>query len=691
MRRYFPAACVLLMLLCCLATYSNHFQNAFHFDDFHTVVNNAYIRDIHNIPLFFKDGTTSSILPANQSYRPVVTTSLAIDYWLGNGYNLFYFHLSMFLLFLLQGMGMIFIFKKIFDSANSNPNNIYAAVIGACWYLLHPAMAETVNYIIARSDIISTFFVVIAFLLYIYSPFCRKTGLYLIAIITGALAKPPAVMFAPILLIYILLFEENLSLTSIFKRDQFHKTLNGLKKSLPAFIVCGLTYLLIDKLTPKTWVPGGTSVFNYLITQPYVVLHYFYMLFFPVQLSVDTDWKPLNTIWDIRFFIGCIFILALLLIAFITSKREKLRPVSFGIWWFLIALIPTSSIIPLAEVMNDHRMYFPFIGLVLSVCWVIRLLVFEYLLKAKPTWATAPIIILITLLIFYAYGTYQRNEVWHSEDNLWHDAVIKSPKSGRALMNYGVVKLGENDLSAANTCFINAANLSPNYAVIYTNLGILNEAKGDTTAANKYFKTSILLDSHNADTYYFYGKFFYDEVELKKAVIMLTYAVQLSPGNVRSRLLLMDIYQSTENWVALQQLAQSSARLFPQNADVAEYVKLATLKKSRAELKAEQLSKTPDAAGYLDLSLIYYQAGKFEQCITACKKALELKPDYDPAYNNICAAYNEMNDWNNAIQAGTKGLEINPHNNLIKNNLAAAYKGRIKPPGHAQYISASHI
>jgi len=680
MRRYFPAACVLLMILCCAITYSNHFNNAFHFDDFHTVVNNAYIRDIHNIPLFFKDGTTSSILPANQSYRPIVTTSLAIDYWLGNGYNLFYFHLSMFLLFVAQGVGMVFIFKKIFDFADSNSNNIYAAIIGASWYLLHPAMAETVNYIIARSDMISTFFVVIALLLYIYSPFCRKTGLYLIAIVIGALAKPTAVMFAPILLIYILLFEENVSLTSIFKRDQFYKTLNGLKKSLPAFIVCALVYLIIDRLTPKTWVPGGASAFNYLITQPYVVLHYFYMLFFPVQLSVDTDWKPLSTIWDIRFFVGCIFILALLATAFITSKKEKLKPISFGIWWFLLALIPTSSIIPLAEVLNDHRMYFPFIGLVLSVCWTIRILVYEYLPKTKFIWAT---LVIIATLGAYAYGTYQRNEVWHSEDSLWHDAVIKSPKNGRALMNYGVVKMGENDLAAANICFINAAILSPGYAVIYTNLGILNEAKGDTTAANKYFKTSIFIDSHNADTYYFYGKFFYDEVELKKAVIMLTYAVQLSPGNLRSRLLLMDIYQSTENWVALQQLAQGSAMLFPQNTDVAEYVKLAILKKSRANLKAAQLNKTPDAAGYLDLSLMYYKAGEFNQCIAACKKALELKPDYDPAYNNICAAYNEMNDWNNAIQAGVKGLSINPHNNLIKNNLAAAYKGKIKPLSHA--------
>ena len=45
-----------------------------------------------------------------------------------------------------------------------------------------------------------------------------------------------------------------------------------------------------------------------------------------------------------------------------------MRPVAFGLWWFLVALLPT-SIIPLAEVENDHRMFFPFIGLAAAVAW----------------------------------------------------------------------------------------------------------------------------------------------------------------------------------------------------------------------------------------------------------------------------------------------------------------------------------
>src|SRR5215813_11025158 len=63
-----------LLLAVLFAAYANHFHNGFHFDDAHTIVNNAAIRELRNIPLFFRDATTFSSLPSNQSYRPLVST-----------------------------------------------------------------------------------------------------------------------------------------------------------------------------------------------------------------------------------------------------------------------------------------------------------------------------------------------------------------------------------------------------------------------------------------------------------------------------------------------------------------------------------------------------------------------------------------------------------------------------------------
>ena len=47
-----------LLAIALVTAYANHFQNSFHFDDAHTVVNNAAIRELRNIPLFFWDPST---------------------------------------------------------------------------------------------------------------------------------------------------------------------------------------------------------------------------------------------------------------------------------------------------------------------------------------------------------------------------------------------------------------------------------------------------------------------------------------------------------------------------------------------------------------------------------------------------------------------------------------------------------
>jgi hypothetical protein len=111
-----------LLLVALLAAYSNHFHNGFHFDDAHTVETNASIREVRNIPMFFRDATTFSSLPSNQSYRPLVSTLLAIDYRLG-GLQPFPFHLSIFVLFVALTLLVAFVIHRLTErSATSSAN-----------------------------------------------------------------------------------------------------------------------------------------------------------------------------------------------------------------------------------------------------------------------------------------------------------------------------------------------------------------------------------------------------------------------------------------------------------------------------------------------------------------------------------------------------------------------------------------
>jgi tetratricopeptide (TPR) repeat protein len=67
---------------------------------------------------------------------------------------------------------------------------------------------------------------------------------------------------------------------------------------------------------------------------------------------------------------------------------------------------------------------------------------------------------------------------------------------------------------------------------------------------------------------------------------------------------------------------------------------------------------------------MYHQAGRFQDCIDAAKKALKLKPDYAEAYNNIAAANEALGRWDDAIDAARHALRIDPNLQLAKNNLA---------------------
>src|ERR1700719_1052903 len=141
-----------LLVVALVAAYANHFHNSFHFDDAHTIENNASIRELRNIPQFFRDATTFSSLPSNQSYRPLVSTLVAIDYRLGGGLQPFWFHLSIFALFVALPLLLAFVVHRLLDQAASSTRNRWIALIAATWYGLHPANADTVNYIIASSE-----------------------------------------------------------------------------------------------------------------------------------------------------------------------------------------------------------------------------------------------------------------------------------------------------------------------------------------------------------------------------------------------------------------------------------------------------------------------------------------------------------------------------------------------------------
>ncbi|MBS1587061.1 MAG: tetratricopeptide repeat protein [Bacteroidetes bacterium] len=646
-----------LVLLALLTTvvYGNHFHNTFHFDDSHTIVNNLSIRDIHNVPVFFADGRTMSSLPSNQDYRPGLTTLNAIDFYLSGKPtpDPFVFHISIFISFIVTGLLFFMLLRHILSITSASPYNDWIALLITAFFWLHPANAETVNYIIARGDSFSTLCIVLSFVLYIKLPSLQKYYLYLLPMIIGFFVKEPAIMFVPLLFFYKLLFEREMSLREAIVRPG--KAIRSLLPVLiPLLIAAGL-FIFSRRMAPDTWVPGGYDRWRYLFTQPYVILHYFNNFLLPLNLVVDTDWTLVPSYTDEKVIIGLVFVTVLLVLAFITSAKKEWQPVAFGILWFFIALIPTSSIFPFAEVLNDHRTFFPYLGLFIATAATVRNLLQSKIPVMKPALRTTLLICCTTVLAGYAYGTHKRNEVWHTEESLWKDATIKAPGNSRAWMNYGNTQMAIGNFPVAEQCFEKAISLSPDYSYVHVNLGVLKAAQGKIAEAEPYFRRAIDLDPGNPECYSYYADYLLKNGRINEASEIISKGLKISPAHEHMNQLSKQLASTPQNNAVTVTIPESNDKL----------VQIA---------KWTDANPTPE--NYISLSLDYYNAGQYENCIKASERALQLHPGYDIAYNNICASYNELHQWDKAIEAGKKGLEFNPTNPNLKANLDASYKGK---------------
>jgi protein O-mannosyl-transferase len=654
---------VLVGAVAIFAAYSNHFHNSFHFDDSHTVVDNVFIRDLHNIPRFFTDTTTFSTLPANRVWRPIVSLSLAIDYRLGGGAKPLWFHISTFFWFLLQLALMFVMYRSILDSVEPQAANRYIALFAVMWYGLHPVTAETVNYVIQRGDLYATLGVVAALVMYVRLPALRKFGLYLLPVVIGSMAKTPAVVFCGILLVYIFLFEENAD----WQRFQA-----AFVRSIPAFAVCAVLAILNIKLTAKTFSATTMPSSMYWAAQPYVLMRYVRSLFLPLWLSADSDLQPFSSSSDPSALLGFAFCIALLVVAFWCMKRREHRPIAFGIFWFFGASAPTSLFV-LSELENDHRMFFPFVGLVLSATWAAALFVQAAIRKNSQNRDRILLFVkLLTagLLIAYGVGAWERNKVWHAEESLWRDVTVKSPQNGRGLMNYGLTLMSRGDGQGALDYFVRAASFTPNYPTLEINTGVAEAFLNHNQQSEAHFRRAVLLAPQDAQPYYYYGRWLKQQGRASEAIQAEKSAIANNPTWVEPRYLLMQLYLEQAQAAPLRALAEDTLKIIPGDISARQY--LANSANIKPPLVvAEQLAEAqPTPEHYLNLSLLYHQAGRYEDCIVTAKKALKLRPEYAEAYNNIAAANEALARWDEAIDAAKHALRINPNFQLAKNNLA---------------------
>ena len=580
--------------------YSNHFQNGFHFDDSHSIQDNIYVRDLKHIPRYFTDATTFSVLPLNQSYRPILQTTFAIDYWLGGGYNPLAFQIDTFIWYVLLLIAMAALYFSI-------TGNRWVTLVAVSVFALHPVCAETVNYIVQRGDLMSTLGVVAALVVYVRWPARRRYGWYLIPFVFAVLVKPPALVFPALLAAYLALFDRGARIA---------------RSIAPALAVTIVLAWWLSYMTPPTATTGAADAARYLWTQPYVAARYFLMFFVPTGLSADNDWPLVSGPSDPRVAIGLAFVAALAWAIWRLRRVDATKPIAYGLIWFVIALLPT-SLTPLAEVANDHRMFFAFVGLSLAAT-VAAALVVTRMIPAPSRFVIVSAMMAV-VLIGETAGVYARNEVWKTDEALWRDVTEKSPNNGRGWMNYGLTLMARGDYKGAIAAYQRALPLTPNYHLLAIHFGIAYGGLTDTAAAERHFQRAISLEPLDWRSHRHYAAWLAGAGRTADALAHARISLELNPAD--------------RNAVPIEQAAVA-------------------------------MDNTPEY--HLARSLAEYQMRRYRECIAAAQRALALRPAYAEAWNNIAAAHNALKEWAQGIAAGEEALRINPSLQIARNNLAFA-------------------
>jgi protein O-mannosyl-transferase len=479
----------------------------------------------------------------------------------------------------------------------------------------------------------------------------------------GALAKPSAVIFAPLFFVYVLLYEQQFTLPDLLSARGWRLVWAAFRVSLPALLLGVAIFLFVESMNAPTLNYAGGGRWEYLLTQCFIWLHYARLFFLPLGLTADTDMTLIPAWYDTRVVAGVAFLTVLLRVLWRATQTRATRPVAFGLAWFALTLLPTSSLFPLAEVSNEHRVFMPYMGLTLAVVWGLALQFRAWCVwwpHRRALLLRGACVGAVLVVCGHAVGTYHRNMVWRTEETLWSDVVQKSPTNGRAWMNYGLSVMGRGDYPEAKRLFEQAQRYAPYYATLQTNLAIVNGELGAPQVAEQHFQHALQLDPDFVGGHYFYARWLVEQGRAREALPLLQRALQLSPGFYAARALLIQLYGARQARAELTALIQETLVLSPTDSLALAY--------ARGEIGVAL--PTPSAQAYYARGVELTNAGQHLEAALVYRQALRFDPPSADAANNLGWSLAKLGFYEEAIAPLEQALQLRPDFALARNNLA---------------------
>lgn len=640
------------LVLCTCAAYYVSFYGTFVFDDFEAIVNNDQL---------------GVLLPDDRAFlrRPVGRISFTLNYWVW-GRDPWSFHLVNLLIHLGAGLILFDLIRRVLLRPVMSERYQHSAariafVVAAIW-LLHPIQTESVTYIVQRFASLMSFF-------YLAVLYCILRGAesrwrwiwYALAVISCwlGMGTKQVMVTAPITA---LLFDR------IYLAEAWSEVF---RKRFAVYLamLCSMGYpfLSVIMFTNMDSTAGFSvadlSMWEYLRSQPGVLLHYLRLMYLPDNLCLDYLWPVANSPMDI-------YPAGLVILALLTASITLLilRPtVGFVAFSFFLLLSITSSVLPIADLAVEHRMYLPLAPLViLNVLAGYHL--FNFLARRDPSFRFMPPVLVVLILTALLLRTTVRNLDYTSDVRLWQSVVDQAPHNGRAHSNlaralreaghleeakrhyevvlsdqphyepahfgYAMLLADLGHFKESDSHFESAIQLNPEPSKTHHNFAIRLAARGETTQAIEHYERALRHNPNYAVCYSNFGNLYFRDRKYVKAIEKYEKALEINPGIESARMAMANsFYQlgmlesalATYEYILRHQPKSLSARV--QIAKIRSTASDESLRDGKLALHmAEQLIREgfQDEARVLDaLAAAHAEQGEFGKALTSARKALQ--------------------------------------------------------------------
>jgi protein O-mannosyl-transferase len=488
LRRFIPV----LIIAAGLVAYHNSFRDGFVFDDYRHLVGNPHIRQL---------GRPWDVIA--HTSRPVVEVTLALNYALG-GLEPWGYHVVNVCIHILAALTLYGVVRRTLSRQECWSTGVMersarfgksadwlAGVISLIW-LVHPLQTESVTYVIQRAESLMGLFYLLTLYCLIRSTGASRGGWWQAGAVASCalgMASKPVMVTAPV----VALLYDRAFLAGTWRE--------AMRRRWPLHSCLAATWLLLALLLtlgPMEWKDSagfayqGASPLRYALGQPLAVLHYLRLSFWPYPLCLSYGQWPFPAS-DPRMTQEALagqIVVAVLLAATLWAWSRRPAVGFLGAWFFLI-LLPTSSFVPVADAIVEHRMYLPLAAVIAAVV----LGAFEIGQRLLNQQQNAVLGCLAGGLVvgLFTFLTIQRNRDYSSDLAIWQDTADKCPNNPRAHNNLGISLFHLDMLEEAIDHYRQALRIKPDYAEAHNNLGIALSRQGRLHEAIEHYAQALRI------------------------------------------------------------------------------------------------------------------------------------------------------------------------------------------------------